>query len=470
MTERSKGRRMAGVVVGLAGLWAGFCLRPAVRAAEALPAGEAPPAAASGQAHPSRPQTVAEIIPAPCPAAENAAPLFMEAITALEAEKVWDTNLAALAAEAYGSGYGAPAGRNLVGLVESLHLPAEGNRAPTVDEVCEEFARQLQAPAARRALALCAQAASRPRCWFALDYSQGPNLSLPHLAKLRNLARFLVASAYVLAEHDDAPTAWECIVQPLRLADLLRDEPLLITQLVRIAILRMSVATLQEVTALALPSPELRHQLDALLDRLDEESPWAAAMDGERLLLCDWVFAQPPEKIGELLKTLDITKDAPALTAAQLAAEHAAGSAILMRLADLASQPYYRVKDDLAAVGNPASFADTIVVKATLPALVPACAKMAECQAGLRVTRIGLRLKAQRAQQGTYPATLEAALLADIPPEKQKDPFTGKALCYRQEGDGFVLYSVGPDGTDDGGKPRVENAKQGFDVVWRATP
>ena len=31
-----------------------------------------------------------------------------------------------------------------------------------------------------------------------------------------------------------------------------------------------------------------------------------------------------------------------------------------------------------------------------------------------------------------------------------RDPFTGKALCYRPEGEGFVLYSVGPDGTDDG--------------------
>ena len=31
------------------------------------------------------------------------------------------------------------------------------------------------------------------------------------------------------------------------------------------------------------------------------------------------------------------------------------------------------------------------------------------------------------------------------------DPFTGKPLEYRREGDGFLIYSAGPDGRDDGG-------------------
>jgi len=33
-----------------------------------------------------------------------------------------------------------------------------------------------------------------------------------------------------------------------------------------------------------------------------------------------------------------------------------------------------------------------------------------------------------------------------------EDPVTGKALRYRAASDAYVVYSVGPDGKDDGGK------------------
>jgi hypothetical protein len=271
----------------------------------------------------------------------------------------------------------------------------------------------------------------------------------------------------VVAEHGDGATAWELITQQLRLADLLREEPVLISQLVRIAVVKMAVSTLQEVAVLAPPSADRYRQLDALLDRLDDVEPMAAALEGERLFFGDWVFAQTPEKIRELLKTEAGGKDIPALTVEQLAVEHAAYTAALVRLTELARQPYYSAKDDLAAVESKAVRADTAVLKAILPALGSCCKKAADGQAILRVTRVGLRLQAQRAQQGAYPAALEAGLLAGIPAEKQVDPFTGRALCYRQEGEGFVLYSVGPDGTDDGGKARVGDAKQSLDTVWR---
>ena len=48
-------------------------------------------------------------------------------------------------------------------------------------------------------------------------------------------------------------------------------------------------------------------------------------------------------------------------------------------------------------------------------------------------------------KDGTFPTAL---------PHPIADPFTGRALGYRREGDdGFVVYSVGVDGTFDGGKP-----------------
>jgi hypothetical protein len=448
-------------------VWVGLGLLPALWSADA-PAAAGGAAEGPGATTAARPQTVAEIIPPRPRPEDNAAPLIMEAIAALEAENVWSGTLAELASEAQVSGYGTSAARNPADPVPSLHIVAEGGRAPSVAEVREEFAAQLQQPAARKALALCAAAATRRTCWFERDYSQGPNLLLPELSKFRNLFRFLSATSYALSEHGDPATAWQCVLQQLQLADLLRDEPILITQLVRVAVIRMALGTLQGVAAIAPPEAALRGQLDAALDRLDDATPWVKAMDGERLLFGEWAFAQTPEKVAELLKADSNAKEAPTVTAEQLAAEHAAYTAAMVRLADLAGRPYYSVKDDLAGLAGPALTQGTVVIQALVPALVPACTRATECQAGVRVTRIGLRLQAHRAAAGSYPARLEELALPDVPAAKQADPFTGKALCYRPEGAGFVLYSVGPDGSDDGGKPRAANEKQGFDVVWRS--
>lgn len=52
---------------------------------------------------------------------------------------------------------------------------------------------------------------------------------------------------------------------------------------------------------------------------------------------------------------------------------------------------------------------------------------------------------------GRYPAKLEALTpkyLKQVP----KDLFSGKALLYRPSGNGYLLYSVGPNGKDEGGR------------------
>ena len=63
---------------------------------------------------------------------------------------------------------------------------------------------------------------------------------------------------------------------------------------------------------------------------------------------------------------------------------------------------------------------------------------------------IELALHAHRLEKGSLPealADLKPGFLKEIP----EDPFTGGSFVYRIT-DTFELYSVGPDGVDDGGK------------------
>jgi hypothetical protein len=80
----------------------------------------------------------------------------------------------------------------------------------------------------------------------------------------------------------------------------------------------------------------------------------------------------------------------------------------------------------------------------------------AECELAIAMTRY-------RLDHGRYPERLDAlipAYLHDIPP----DPFDGKPLRLAQEGDQWLLYSIGLDCADDGGAP-FDNATRKGDIV-----
>ena len=71
--------------------------------------------------------------------------------------------------------------------------------------------------------------------------------------------------------------------------------------------------------------------------------------------------------------------------------------------------------------------------------------------------RIACALERQRIAHGSYPDSLDAVRFADgkpLPP----DPMDGKPMRYRKTTDGrYVLWSIGPDGKDDGGKRILHN-------------
>jgi hypothetical protein len=69
------------------------------------------------------------------------------------------------------------------------------------------------------------------------------------------------------------------------------------------------------------------------------------------------------------------------------------------------------------------------------------------------LTKLDFALAAYRADHGEYPAKL-ADLTPKYAAELPKDIFNDSDLHYRREGKGFVLYSVGINSKDDGGKTR----------------
>jgi hypothetical protein len=67
-----------------------------------------------------------------------------------------------------------------------------------------------------------------------------------------------------------------------------------------------------------------------------------------------------------------------------------------------------------------------------------------------QAAEVALVLSEYRTEHGQYPDTL-GDLTEKCPAELLNDPYSGNELRYRRQGDGYTLYSVGPNGKDNGG-------------------
>jgi len=79
----------------------------------------------------------------------------------------------------------------------------------------------------------------------------------------------------------------------------------------------------------------------------------------------------------------------------------------------------------------------------------------------VELSKLSFSLAAYRANHGTFPTQL-GDLVPKFAAEIPKDVFAGKDLHYKRDGDGYLLYSVGRNGKDDGGRG-YEDRKDGDD-------
>ena len=88
-----------------------------------------------------------------------------------------------------------------------------------------------------------------------------------------------------------------------------------------------------------------------------------------------------------------------------------------------------------------------------------------EARTRLLLTDVGYALAAYKAERGDFPDTLDA-LVPDLLPAVPLDPINGDPLKYSLKEGGFLLYSVGTNGVDDGGRTR----RRADDVAFGITP
>lgn len=364
----------------------------------------------------------------------------------------------------------------------------------------------------------------RPQMNFDLDFDLGANLPLPHLVKMKQSAQLLSAATLGDLHRGDSASAATNLHTLLLTINVWKDEPLLISQLVRLAMAQIAVGAQWEfLQGTNLTDPQL-----ALLQRDWTNMQFVQPMEGSLQMERVWgtrtieqlrTSNSPSSYYSGVLSSiggggggggsgdwLDMFKDmrdsmkqktSDALWRVSWSYDDELqlmqGDQVLIEaMREVRTNGFFKNAladadhkisalgldrpgtnwlrnhigdelDDLFGSGNVLSHRKTLE-------------RVLSCEAARTMASTAVALKRYQLRHGTFPPDLNALVpefLADVP----RDPFDGHPLRYRSNADGtFQLYSIGTDGVDNAGDPTGSNKVfywlRGRDWVWPqpATP
>ncbi|NLE56752.1 MAG: hypothetical protein GX616_00210 [Planctomycetes bacterium] len=288
---------------------------------------------------------------------------------------------------------------------------------------------------------------------FPITHQPNPlDTELPHLAKLRAAARLkslqtirAVMSGTTGSTTTDLRVIW-------RLGDLLTDEPSIISSLVRVAIQALSVDTLQHVLGQRSLTPPQLADIDSQFRAAEDEDSMLWGIRGERALV---------KGLGEWMRA---TGRAPPIMESRLSviANNCGLSGWLMcdearawgLLNSLVDTKRGRERIALAAailLEGQSSSRLFPFTRSVTPHLARAMELDLRVVAMIRSAHAALAAESYRLTHGEFPEKLDD-LVPDFTSRVPADPFDDQPLRYSIDTDAVVIYSIGEDGRDDGGK------------------
>jgi len=301
---------------------------------------------------------------------------------------------------------------------------------------------------------------------------------LPHLSPLRNFVKSFTLRALAHQANDNPEAALADIRMGLFLAESVRDEPLLISQLVRIACLQKALQPVWEGLKEEKWNAEQLAGIEKQLVDIDLLEGYRISILGERDFanLVIERMRDDPKLLGMLLEDDNpILKVMPdgwlSHNQRRLNEMHVNFS---QRIVDTKAR---RIHPDLSVAFNKELSARTkrklpiydVLSGMLLPAIDKVAVKIGSSQTAVDHARIACLLELHKLEHNKYPEKL-AALKKTLP----LDPYNGKSYIYKVDKEGrYQLYGIGWNQKDDGGtvinKGDRADLEKG-DLVWSYSP
>lgn len=328
-----------------------------------------------------------------------------------------------------------------------------------------------------------------------VDFSKGFDADTSHLTKLRELVNLLAIDARRQARAGNCEVAVQDILAMMKLADCLVDEPLSMSQAVRLSLNRDAYDTARAISRLGSLSSD---QARSLMRYAGQNDHREAFTDGlceigestltvfERIRQGEPIdplimketgdpFCAALSPLGGLAYALyHGDRGAVALNAYRttLAApwrdmDEASYASFLPAIIDASRLPYYQAYPLMEQIRRDIDSLPVtrFVSRTSLPFLLTGNGLQARNEAMLDLMQLGLAVEQYHAQNGAYPASLDA-VASELGGSIPVDPFTGQPYLYRVSDGDYLIYSVGQNLVDDGGRDEPIHG----DIVWGPHP
>jgi hypothetical protein len=406
------------------------------------------------------------------PDEENSAHLIMASQRALpRGWPSWESGIGA-------AGAGEGEDRHLQALARGFAelSPPAALSAAQVAALRQELAR------AAKALAEAHKLAGTPRGRHPVAYRPDWVSTLyPTVQETRDVSRLLAYEALLRAQDGDLPGALNNCRAILNAGRSLGDEPGFIGQLVRIYSSGVAVQALERVLAQGQAAEADLASLQQLLEDEMAQPLFLIAARGERagfdLLLASLENGSLPLSFVNTLRggapgpaqgsSLD---DLRLLLPGSITEQRATLLEVMTELVEIAKLPAEQQGPRLerleAGRPDPDRLAGLLAVDVRRLAQ-----RFWRKDAALRCAAAALAVERYRLRHGRWPENLDA-LVPDLLRAVPADPFDGRPLRYRRTAAEVAVYSVGPDGKDDGGRiaPQDVGKKDGPDLGFRLWP
>ncbi len=335
-------------------------------------------------------------------------------------------------------------------------------------------------------MALVHQAADKPQCVFVRDWNKGVDLEFPEYQLMREAARLIKTESYLLARDGHFGEAITNQARGFRVAEHAASDPALISYLVGNSSETITLAGMQSILALAGADAAAIWQVQQSTRSEFAPLPLRAPLANEAAAM-EPIFRQLHQGqhqgiqwFSSSLENLTSGKRIAFDPQRSVKPVSPAEEKLVSDTIDAQQANYLSdVRRMVAAVDAPtkerravyASLLDASAPSARNGArtmsfiLLPDGQKLDEDDLRLKarkvVTLAAASLLAEKAKAGAFSATLPLGFT---------DPFTNKPLGYRREGVGFVVYSAGPTGHFDGGRPGEKVSGQESAFRYPAVP
>ena len=357
-----------------------------------------------------------------------------------------------------------------------------------------------------------------PALDFHLDYRAGPAMLLPHLAPLKQASQRLTAATLCDLRKGNTSFAITNVRVMLAISKGMSDERLIISQLVRAAVVQIAMAAnwsvlqatnLDEAGLAALQQDWAQLQFVAPAENAlrmeramtEETLVKMRNSNAEYRQYTGMVFGSSGsggtpsgdwfDRVGQVARDAAQNTGRRALQVLwqngwsyQDELKMLKGDQVLLDgiRSFKSGQPFHQVlhwqSEQLAALGFQSRSDDAMMLSSqdlrslftgSVMSLERFMTRIVQAEVARQFAETAIALKRYQMRQGCYPSNL-AALVPDFLPAVPRDPLDSKPLRYQLKPDGgILLYSVGEDGEDNGGDPTpVPPVTRSTQVRWQA--